>query len=280
MKRYIFALFIIIMFTNLFTTVYAINDESIPEAVIRIAEDSLDKVKSAMAANPDEWGLNTKEEITSATLGGGQLVHFLSSKNLDKASSGNLQALEDSSIFPVWVFTLDDHDVSKGLLEVITSYGGSSYYLLGYGGIPRLFQSTRDQLKQLAQQKGNISDFSLYSIAGRYFFAASDGKTTWALPVPTLSDVNYQENWVANQLWTSEEIIQAIENSVKSFVPGTFGGSSIDFSHIPKIESKIFSIKNIIIYISIGILFAGGIVLFILLWIGKAKKIKKRLFTV
>jgi hypothetical protein len=176
MKRYIFALFIIIMFTNLFTTVYAINDESIPEAVIRIAEDSLDKVKSAMAANPDEWGLNTKEEIASATLGGGQLVHFLSSKNLNKASSGNWQALEDSSIFPVWVFTLDDHDVSKGLLEVTTYYGGSSYYLLGYGGIPRLFQSTRDQLKQLAQQKGNISDFSLYSIAADISLLRQMGK--------------------------------------------------------------------------------------------------------
>lgn len=241
----------------------------IPDGVQKIAQDGFKTVKAKISTNPLDWGFSKDIEIDKLVLGQGQLVHFLGTENIEKTSNSSLSQLEDNSIDPVWLYTLDLDGTARIFLEVSTNDKGMSYYLLGYGGFAGLYQKTQNQFHQMLLEKGLDSNSVLYSISGRYIFASLNGETEWALPVPINAEIENADIWKASQLWTSIEILKVISDAKNNYQEGSYG-SFINFSQKP--EKNTPSNKNLFIRIIILsiLLFAFSII--IIRW-----KIKNRI---
>jgi hypothetical protein len=236
MKRAICIIFILLLIAGINLSVSSLGDTSIPPDVQTTAGNSMKIVKAKMSEKPGLFGFESKWDIEKLTQGHSWQVHFIGINKIGEPTIHHISQLEDESIIPVFIFTLGFEGSIKALFTV-GNEGGAEYHLVefsGYGDYIRVFESTLIQFSQMVQRKGAATETLLYSIAGRYIFIASVGNTEYALPVPVSSEIDFSkiQEWNAERLWTSEEIIQVIKDAKKNYKPGVLG-NGISFSKAP-----------------------------------------------
>jgi len=196
------------------------KNESIPQEIMRAAEEGLIKVKARLNAvrNLEGWGFNNVEEVNRLTLGEGFRINYLDGDKLRQYQGKSLIELINPKIFETWRFNLHLDGIPKTFMQIGLRDG--KYQYVGMGGKAEEFNNAITKLKRLTNEKGVSSKPILFSTGNYFYLIEIIDNEEFVMPIKWSS---YDKETNYDKLIPASEIIEKQQEIQKNWVEGEVG---------------------------------------------------------
>jgi hypothetical protein len=214
---------LILLFGVAFTASTEKQDVSVPSEAIAAARQGMDIFVNKVADDPRKWGLEIASEVEHVVLGEGYRIAYIGRSAFTASSATSLIALEDTSLYPTFMFTIDLDGSPKSFVKVCR-IGGGEYQFADFGGDATYFGIAREAFRKVA---GDSIAPILMQYNGQYFMVLEKDGNESVLPVPfdtaTAAIVASGQGFVETSV-----VIESIKAENSESEEGMSGGSSLD----------------------------------------------------
>jgi hypothetical protein len=196
---------------------------SVPSEAIVAARQGVDRFVGKATAEPARWGLDRSTDAERVVLGEGYRIAYIGRSAFTASNDASILSLEDRSLYPTCLFTIDLDGGSKSFVTVCR-IGGGDYQFADFGGDATYFGIAREAFRKVA---GDSVAPILMQFGGQYFMVLEKDGRESVLPVPfdaaTATIVESGQGFVA-----TSAVIERFKEENKANVEGTAGEASLD----------------------------------------------------
>ena len=199
------------------------RNPAVPEDAVAAAQQGLRIFHDKVAADPEKWGLESSSDGERVVLGEGYRIAYIGRSVYTASNDASIIMLEDKSLYPTCVFTIDLDGKPESFVTVCRM-GGGEYQFAVFGGDASNFGIARDAFRKVA---GDSIAPILMQFGGQYLMVLEkDGKES-VLPVPfdaaTAAIVASGQGFVE-----TSTVIESMKVSNDESVEGASGGTTLD----------------------------------------------------
>ncbi len=199
------------------------RNPAVPDEAVAAAQQGLRMFHDKVSADPEKWGLESSSDAERVVLGEGYRIAYIGRSVYTASNDVSILSLEDTSLYPTCVFTIDMDGKPESFVTVCTM-GSGEYQFADFGGDATYFGIARDAFRKVA---GDSIAPILMRFRGQYLMVLEkDGKES-ILPVPfdaaSAAIVASGQGFVE-----TSSVIESMKAANEESTEGASGGTSLD----------------------------------------------------
>jgi len=116
---------------------------AVPDEAVAAVQQGLRIFHAKVAADPEKWGLERASEAERVVLGEGYRIAYIGRSVYTASNDASILTLEDTSLYPTCVFTIDLDGKPESFVTVCRM-GGGEYQFADFGGDATYFGIARE----------------------------------------------------------------------------------------------------------------------------------------
>lgn len=156
------------------------RNPAVPDEAVAAAQQGLRMFHDKVSADPEKWGLESSSDAERVVLGEGYRIAYIGRSVYTASNDVSILTLEDTSLYPTCVFTIDLDGESESFVTVCRM-GGGEYQFAEFGGDATYFGIARDAFRKVA---GDSISPILIRFGGKYLMVLEKDGEESILPVP------------------------------------------------------------------------------------------------